>query len=88
MNENDYIFLERMSIILTCFLMLQFLLIVWVFDIQVSLPFFMFLVSLGIVGVFMALFIRYKRLKYLGEMKGYLKLRIEQKEDDTCRPGP
>jgi hypothetical protein len=77
MNENDYDRLQYSVLLFTFIIIAQFVLIVWYFSIPVGWGFIIFILSLGIIGFFLALFLQYKKIVYIGEMKKYLSIEIK-----------
>lgn len=80
MNERDYDRLQYSVLLFTFIIIVQFLLIVWYFSIAVGWEFIIFILSLGIVGLFLALFLQYRKLVYIGEMRKYISIDITIKE--------
>jgi len=80
MNENDYDRLQYGMLLFTFVVVAQFLLIVWYFQISVGYEFMIFILSLLIVGFFTALFLQYKKLAYIGQMRHYLKISLHVKK--------
>jgi uncharacterized membrane protein len=76
MNERDYVIFEYGVLFVTVIVVLQFLLFVWFFRVPFGWELIIFLLSVGVVGLFLALFIEYRKLVYVGEMKRYLKINI------------
>ena len=62
MNENDYDKLQYGILLFTFFVVAQFLLTVWYFGIAVGWEFLVFILSVLIIGFFLALFIQYRKL--------------------------
>jgi uncharacterized membrane protein YczE len=77
MNENDYDRLQYSVLLFTFIIIAQFVLIVWYFSIPVGWGFIIFILSLGIIGFFLALFLQYKKIVYIYEMKKYLSIEIK-----------
>jgi hypothetical protein len=76
MNQRDYVIFEYGVLFVTVIIVLQFLLFVWFFRVPFGWELIIFLLSVGVVGLFLALFIEYRKLVYVGEMKRYLKINI------------
>lgn len=75
MNERDYNLLQYSILMFMGVIISQFVLFVWYFSIPVSWPFISFIASLGIIGIFLALVLEYKKKVFVGEMKKYLQLK-------------
>jgi hypothetical protein len=76
MNERDYLIFEYGVLFVTVIVILQFVLFVWFFQVSFGWELIIFLLSVGVIGLFLALFIEYRKLVYIGEMKKYLKINI------------
>lgn len=76
MNERDYVIFEYGVLFVTVIVILQFILFVWFFQVAFGWELIIFLLSVGVIGLFLALFIEYRKLVYIGEMKKYLKINI------------
>jgi uncharacterized integral membrane protein len=76
MNQRDYTIFEYGVLFVTLIINLQFLLFVWFFQVPFGWELIIFLLSVGVIGLFLALFIEYRKLVYVGEMKRFLKINI------------
>lgn len=85
MNENDYDRLQYSILLFTFIIIAQFVLIVAYFSIPVGWGFIIFILSLGIIGLFLALFLQYKKIVYIGEMKKYLTIEIKVSDKQKKR---